>query len=164
MAQQTHWKRKFTYKYIGSDSLPVGKDIVLTLKEIKEEEVIGQKGEKKVCLIAYFEEQSKPMVLNKTNCKMIAKLCDSPFLEEWIGLKIQIYARKVDAWGEEVDALRVRDTLPEATKVDNADALERLRSSKKLVELQANYKTLNKALQADPEVVALKNELKGKLK
>lgn len=52
------------------------------------------------------------MILNRTNCKTIAKIYQTNFIEEWSGKKIQIYAELVDAFGEQVEALRVRPFAP----------------------------------------------------
>ena len=50
----------------------------------------------------------KGMILNKTNCKIISKRLDSPYIEQWVGKSITIYAAKVRAFGEMVEALRVK--------------------------------------------------------
>ena len=72
MEHLTHWKNQFNYDYLGAYSLPDGKDIILTLKETKKEMVTGTNGQKSECFVAYFHENAKPMILNKTNCKTIA--------------------------------------------------------------------------------------------
>jgi hypothetical protein len=41
--------------------------------------------------------------------KIIAKVVDSPYIEDWIGKNIVIYSAKVKAFGEVVDALRVKN-------------------------------------------------------
>ena len=159
----THWKKKFNYNYIGSYSLPVGRDMILTIKETKEEDVKDEKGKAKTCFVCYFNESEKPMILNKTNCKRIGKLYGE-FIEDWNGKKIQIYATKVNAFGEEVDALRIRDFKPESVGIDNREAIEKLTACGTLAELQKAYVSLGKELQADKEVIKRKDELKAKLK
>jgi len=161
---QTHWKKNYNYNYLGAFSLASGEDMIVTIKEMKTEMVKNHKGEEEQCFTCYFVEVEKPMILNKTNCKAIEKLYATPFIEEWVGKKIQLYSANIKAFGTETDCLRIRDFKPESTKVDNSKAIERIKASKTLAELQANYKTLNKALQADPEIIAAKDELKGKLK
>ena len=37
----THWKTQFNYDYLGAYSLPDGKDIILTIRETKKEQVVG---------------------------------------------------------------------------------------------------------------------------
>ena len=109
---KTHWKKNFNYNYIGAYSLPVGSDMILTIKEMQQEEVAQLNGKKDMCFTAHFSEANvKPMILNKTNCKIIEKMYGS-FTEDWVGKKIQIYSAKVSAFGTETDALRIRNQIP----------------------------------------------------
>lgn len=123
MEQKTHWKTQFNYKWLGAYSLPDGKDIILTIREMKREEVVGENGSKDQCLIAYFHENSKPMVVNKTNCKTLEKLFKTPMIEEWTGKPVQIGVDRVKNRGEMVDALRVRPFTP-APPGDNRPTIE----------------------------------------
>ncbi len=108
----THWKTQFNYKWLGAYSLPDGKDVILTIDEMKREEVAGTSGKKELLLVAYFREDAKPMVVNKTNCKTLEKLFKTPRIEEWHGKTVQVGASRVDAFGDKVDALRIRPFLP----------------------------------------------------
>jgi len=115
MEEKTHWKNQFNYDYLGSYSLAGGKDVILTISEMKKEQIIGQNGKKEICFICHFVEKAdwiKPMILNRTNCKIIERLYNSPYIEDWSGHKIQIGVARVDAFGDQVDALRVRKVKP----------------------------------------------------
>ena len=68
-------------------------------------------------MVCYWREREKPMILNSTNAKMIQKLLKTPYIEEWSGHRIQIGVEMVKAFGEIVDALRVRNFLPEEKAV-----------------------------------------------
>ena len=110
-----HWKKEFNYDYLGAYSLPDGKDVTLTISSLDKKVVIGSGNKKSECLIASFVEKEswvKPMVLNRTNCKVITKLYKTPFVENWIGKKIKITVKMVSAFGEEVDALRIVNEIP----------------------------------------------------
>ena len=48
----THWKTQFNYDYLGAYSLPDGKDIILTIRETKKEQVVGASGKKEECFVA----------------------------------------------------------------------------------------------------------------
>jgi hypothetical protein len=65
-------------------------------------------------MVMRFSEQSKPMILNHTNAKMLSKLYKTPYIEDWAGRKLQLYVAAVNAFGEQVDAIRVRPYLPKA--------------------------------------------------
>lgn len=161
--KKTHWKKNFNYDYLGAYSLPEGKDIVVTIKHCKKEMVKGVGGRKEECFVAYFTDANKPMILNRTNCKIISKLYETPYIEDWAGKKIQLYVASVEAFGDVTDALRVRDFKPKENQ-DNTQALEKIKSSKTLEELRVNYTSLSKQLQGDKEVLKLKDQLKNELK
>ena len=119
--EKTHWKKEFNYDYLGSYSLENGKDVLLTIDKVKKEKVTGSNGKKEDCLVCSFVEKFdwvKPMILNRTNCKTIESLYNTPYIEEWGGKVIQIGVSRVSAFGDEVDALRIRNkkpvTLPES--------------------------------------------------
>lgn len=109
---KTHWKKLSNTDYIGAYALDPGKDLILTVKSVSEENVVGADGKKEDCIIVRFREPVKPMILNATNAKSIQKLAKSPYIEDWAGMRIQLYAAKVKAFGEVVEALRIRDFLP----------------------------------------------------
>ncbi len=113
MAEElTHWKKLTNPDYLGAYALQPGEELILTIKSVSNEVVTGTDGKKETCSVMRFEENVKPMVLNATNSKTITKLFKTPYIEEWIGKQIQIYAEKVKAFGEVVDALRIRSFIP----------------------------------------------------
>lgn len=162
METQTHWKKNFNYNYLGSYSLDPGKEITLQIQKIVKEKVKDTSGKEQDCTVAYFKQSDKPMVLNKTNCKTIAKIYATPYLEDWVGKFITIYSAKVRAFGEETEALRVKDVIPN-TSVDNKGALNVLKGCTTLQQLQFEYMNLTSTLKADPEVLKLKDKLKNTL-
>lgn len=164
METLTHWKKELPNDYIGAYMMPVdGSDIVLTISKVKTEKVPGSDGSKKDCLVAYFKENVKPMILNRTNAKTITKVYNTPFIEQWEGKQIQIYTAKVKAFGEQTDALRIRDFKPQNKKVDVSAALEKLNAATSLAELQTAYMSLSKPEQSHSDVIKLKDTLKTTL-
>lgn len=113
----THWKKLTNPDYLGAYSLEPGQDIVLTIERVQVETVTGPDGKKEECMVCHWMEREKPMILNSTNAKMIQKLLKTPYIEEWSGHRIQIGVEMVKAFGEIVDALRVRNFLPEEKAV-----------------------------------------------
>lgn len=109
----THWKKLTNPNYLGAYSIEDGKDLILTIGTVANETVVGVDGKKEECTVCHFLERGvKPMILNATNMKMITKLLNTPYIEQWHGHKIQIGVEKVKAFGEIVEALRVRNKLP----------------------------------------------------
>lgn len=114
---KTHWRRLVDTKYIGAYCMPTdGSNIVLTIKNVTREMVTGDAGKKEECTVAYFAEDSKPMILNRTNCKAITMAYKTPYIEEWAGCKVEITVANVKVGGETVEALRILPKVPVTTK------------------------------------------------
>jgi len=118
--QLTHWKKLTHPDYIGSYAFLPGEEMILTISEVKQEVIIGSDGKKETCTIMRFAEPNvKPLILNKTNQKTIQRTYRTPYIEKWIGKKVQLYvALDVKAFGELVDAVRIREYVPECTCSD----------------------------------------------
>lgn len=117
----THWKKLMNPDYLGSYALEPGQELIATIKSVGNEEVTSPDGKKEICSVIHFVENVKPMILNATNNKTIAKLFKTPYIEQWAGRKIQIYTEKVRAFGEVWDALRIRPFLPIEKELKCAD-------------------------------------------
>lgn len=113
---KTHWKKLHNPDYLGAYSLNQGEDMILTIDYVKNEIVTNPDGRKEECPVVHFTEKEKPMILNVTNMKTISKIAGSPYVEDWHGIKIQLYTALVKAFGEEMEALRIRPKAPQATK------------------------------------------------
>jgi len=109
---KTHWKKLYNPNYLGTYALEPDQDLIVTISRVGDEKVTGADGKTEECVVAHFSEREiKPMILNSTNSKTIAKLY-GPYIEDWVGKKIQVYSEKVKAFGEIVDALRIRKSIP----------------------------------------------------
>jgi hypothetical protein len=144
----THWRSDKDSPYIGAHTMPSdGTNIILTIKEVKREVVIGDAGKKSEKPIAYFVEKSLPMVLNATNCKTIAALYGSPYIQDWKGKKIEIRKEWVKAKeGGKVEALRIvpkefTDTLPalELNTVRYTEAVAHLKKGGLIGDIEAKH-------------------------
>lgn len=113
---KTHWKKLHNPDYLGSYALEPGQELIATIKTVKNELVTNTDGKKEECVVVHFVEDIKPMILNSTNSKTIQKLYKTPYIEEWQGRKIQLFIDKVRAFGEVVEALRIRPTIPKQTE------------------------------------------------
>jgi len=119
---KTHYKKLFNPDYLGAYSLDPGQELVLTIKKVESRKVKNADGREDDCMVAEFKENAKPMILNKTNAKTIAKVMQSPFIEDWTGKQIQVYADKVKAFGDVVEALRVRPFYPKNSRIEKLRA------------------------------------------
>lgn len=119
---KTHYKKLFNPDYLGAYSLDPGQELILTIKTVISEKVKNADGREDDCIVAKFKENVKPMILNKTNAKIIAKVLQTPYIEDWAGKQIQIYADKVKAFGDVVEALRVRPFYPKNSRLEKLRA------------------------------------------
>lgn len=104
--------------YLGSwdlEELPE-KEVTLTIARIVDEDVVTN-GSKERCTVCYWTDSNyKPMVLNVTNKKTIAKLYHTKDTEKLAGKAVVIGIEKVKAFGDIHDALRIRKRIPKAAE------------------------------------------------
>lgn len=120
MTERTHWKKLINPDYIGAYALPNGDDMTVTIDYVQREMVTGTGGKKEECTVAHLVGQ-KPLILNTTNSKTIHKLY-GPYIEEWRGKRITLYASTTKLSGEVVECLRIRPQVPTDAKQPLPDA------------------------------------------
>lgn len=105
----THWKKLTNPNYIGAHDFQPGQELTVTIQSVSKENVKGADGKEEQCIVARLVKAQKPLILNKTNCKIIQKVLGTPYIEKWAGGKIILYVANVKAFGEMVDAIRVKN-------------------------------------------------------
>lgn len=125
MENKTHWKRLVDPRYIGAYALPNGDDLTVTIERVQLETVTMIGGKKEDHSIMYIKGQ-KPMILNVTNSKSIHKLY-GPYIEDWAGKQITLFASTAKMGGEMVECLRIRPTV--TTKKRQAIADQRFQAA-----------------------------------
>jgi hypothetical protein len=108
----THWKKLTNPHYIGAHDLQPGQELKITISSIGNEVIKafdGKSVKEEQCVVAHIKGTEKPLILNKTNMKIISKVLDTPYIEEWAGKSVIIYSAKVKAFGDVVDAIRVKN-------------------------------------------------------
>lgn len=111
MESLTHWKKLTNPDYIGAYSLLPGEERTVTIENVGRQKVKGTDGKETECTVAKLKGE-KPFILNRTNCKTITKVAGTPYIEKWAGIKVIIYAENVKAFGDVVEALRIRPIAP----------------------------------------------------
>ena len=143
----THWKQLTNPDYFGSHDLfetdNQYREIIVTLKSVQKVAVMGADGKKSDCIVATTNE-TKPIILNKTNCKTITRLLGTPAIEKWAGQQVKIGVDKVKAFGDVTDALRVRTTKPTPDKPKDYTAqIESIQSCPDMPALVALWQSMD---------------------
>lgn len=108
----THWKKLNNPNYLGAYAFEPGEEKTGTIDRVMQEGVTGADGKNEECIVCYFRERDlKPLILNATNCKTITKLYDTPYIENWVGKKITMCVKQVKAFGDVVDAVRIKNKV-----------------------------------------------------
>lgn len=109
-----HWKTMTDHNYLHAGDLQ-GRDVTVKIARIQAGKLEGGGGRKaNMKPICYFVGKDKPLALNATNCKTIAKLYGSPNTDDWVGKSITLYPTMTSMGSEEVECIRVRPKVPEA--------------------------------------------------
>lgn len=137
MTERTHWKKLNNPEYIGAYAFQPGEEIMATISTVGREAVIGPDGRKEECTVVRFREDIKPLILNVTNAKMIQRVLKTPYVEEWAGRAIVMGVETVSAFGERVEAVRVKKKTP-ASPVATlcADCSQPVKNTDKFTSLQ----------------------------
>lgn len=165
METQTHWKKLTNPDYLGSHDLFIedGKfgEITVTVVSVASEMVKGADGKATPCIVAKLAE-TKPIILNKTNLKMITKVTGTPVIEKWAGQKLVIGTEKVKAFGDVTDALRVRNVrVQSATSRDFTNETAQIQKCTTLDELKSVWVSLD--AEAHTALVKVKDDKKNQL-
>jgi hypothetical protein len=119
---KTHFRKVFKSDHLGSADLEEfieeGKPLMFTIKEVIQHQIdpktkgsgIVVAGRRISANIAYFTDAKiKPLVLNATNSRIVKNKTNSPFVEDWKGLVIELYIdRDVKMKGETVGGVRIK--------------------------------------------------------
>jgi hypothetical protein len=152
METKTHWKKLVNPNYLGSYSLNPGQELILTIKSVVREMVIGDKGKKQECTVVYFQENVKPMILNRLNSKVITKIYGTPYIEDWAGKKIQIFSDLIEAFGEMVEALRIRPFEPKIEKLTLTQEMPAFEEAKKYIKAGGKIEDIEKKYVLSKEI------------
>jgi len=110
--EKTHYRKAFNSPYLSSADIVDATTLVV--KHVKLEPDKTKKTKDKFNT-AYFTtaelrpgEPLKPMILNATNSKVMKKLADSPFIDDWNNITVSVFVdHNVRMMGEVMDGLRL---------------------------------------------------------
>lgn len=109
---RTLYDSAYIYAYdLAKDGKPV--DVTVTIREVRAVKVqnADKKPQKKPIVFFKESKDDRGLVLCKTNGKVIAGMFGNR-TEDWIGKRITLYSTMVDAFGQTVEAIRIRPKPP----------------------------------------------------
>lgn len=117
-----HVELMFPKEYLkAADIQALGRDLIITIKEVKNEVLTYEGGRKEQKWVLYRKGRAadgtepKKLVLNVTNARMIAKVTGQLDSDSWGGHRVALYNTTCQGKGGEiVDCIRVRPTAPPA--------------------------------------------------
>jgi len=162
--QKTHWKKFHNPDYIGAYAFQPEETKVLTIKSAKQESVKGTSGKSDDCLVVHFEQPGvKPLICNVTNSKTIAHIAGSAYVEDWPGTSVELFVTEVQAFGDTVEAVRIKKTAPKVKQIDPGPAIKSLQSAKDVEELASKWSALSVEEKKHNGVKEIKESMKSKL-
>jgi hypothetical protein len=124
MENKTHYRKVFKSDHLGvadlEEMIETGTTkLIFVIKEVRQEIQTKVAGKKIDANIAYFTDSKiKPLVLNSTNSKQIAKFANSSFIEDWANLPIELFIdNNVKMKGSIVGGVRIKSIQPILKKV-----------------------------------------------
>ncbi len=106
MSNKTHWRTIAGKEFLVGEEL-AGKDVTLTINEVKIEELRNKQGKENKPVMSFIGTERK-LVLNVTNMASIAKALGSSFIEDWSDQKITLTPVKGRFFGEDQEVIRIK--------------------------------------------------------
>jgi hypothetical protein len=98
--------KMFSRKYFKSDDFKGDRRLTLTVSEVIPEIIKGEDGEEEKW-VAYFEDEDRGLVLNVTNARSLEEFSGSDDSDDWVGLRVTLFATRVDFGGKRVSGIRI---------------------------------------------------------
>lgn len=118
MTEKTHYRKAFDSPYLSSADIV--EPTLLTVSHVSLEKDRTKKTQDMFNTAHFAEkelrpgEKLKPMILNASNSKTMKALANSPFIDDWRGIKITVYVDHNIRFGREtVEGLRISPHAPE---------------------------------------------------
>lgn len=118
MTEKTHYRKAFDSPYLSSADIV--EPTLLTVSHVSLEKDLTKKTQDMFNTAHFAEkelrpgEKLKPMILNASNSKTMKALANSPFIDDWRGIKITVYVDHNVRFGREtVEGLRISPHAPE---------------------------------------------------
>lgn len=116
--EKHHYRNVFKSDHLGSadleDLIEKGSNLIFTIQYAKQERGVKVAGKKVDANIVYFKEPIKPLVINATNGKILRQFANSPMVEDWNNIVVELYIDEnvKSVTGGTTQGVRIRPTQP----------------------------------------------------
>lgn len=152
---KSHYRKVYKSDHLGvpdlEDILETGRNLVFTIKEVRQEINATVAGKKGNFNIAYFVENIKPLVLNATNAKQVKIFAGgTSFVEDWLNIPVELYIdSSVKMKGDIVGGVRIKPIKPVLTQKEKPKFTEE--NFKKAKDANADLEQIKKIYSIDEE-------------
>lgn len=150
------WIKVVDPRYLSGELIgTVGSEMVVTIKDIDLSECFDSRTNETTEKMTLFFEETKPLVLNKTNAKALARLFDSP--ADSVGRKVLLKVEQIVAFGKQTLCIRIYEYSEETCPECGQPILPYARKSVKEIK-EISKRNLGKVMCANCMKKAKKNE------
>lgn len=155
----------FPSKYLkAEDDLFDNGEVIATIKDVQLESLKSRERGEESKPVMYFKELPKGLIVNKTNWGICAKLFNSDDSDDWTGERVALVKVDVDAFGDVVQAIRIKSQKPATNKQDVLDGYAKIFARAKELKAVDNIELYAITPTMDTqEILDLGRELRSKI-
>ena len=149
--KNTHWRKIMNTTFLNGDEIPQG-DTIVTISSYKEEMIYSQKDKQKEPQVTmFFNEFKKPLIMTNRKAKQITDALNTPYMDEWIGKKIAMFAANERHFGEDFKVITFKKAVIKKEVFNSKHArwngaVEALKSGASSIEAIEKHYTLTEAV------------------
>ena len=155
----------FPSKYLKAedDAFDDGAEVTVTIKEVVAETLSSRDKGDETKPVMYFRELPKGLILNKTNWGACVKMFGSDESDDWNGERVTLTTVDVDAFGDVVRAIRIKNQKPKADRAALTARFQQLYEKARGLGIEGLENYVISPNMTDNEVIELGKELKAKV-
>lgn len=149
--KKTHWRKIMNTTFLNGDEIAPG-DTIVTIKAFKEELIYSQKDKQKEPQVTmWFNEIEKPMIMTNRKAKQITNALNTPYMEDWIGKKVAMFAANERHFGEEFKVITFKKAIIKKEALNSKHpkwegAVKAIKSGASTIEAIEKHYTLTEAV------------------
>lgn len=142
----THYRKFYNKNYLAGEDFEKDSSLVVTIKTAESEEVQSTQGLEEKLVIG-FQEIEQKYIPGIRMAKIIRSITGSDQVEDWIGLKIELFQATEEHFGEPMEVIRVRRPVDRAV-------IKKIQGAKTRKDLEVIYKGLKSHEKTDKTITS----------